>query len=73
MKTRKGLNRKSWDQRLPRFAWAVVEDTNKLAVWNAYLPLFWLRHVARRYNDERMNGTGHVVKVWIGVQIGRFR
>lgn len=56
--------RKSWDQRLPRFAWALMDDGG-IAIFDARLPVFWLRRVAQRYNVERLNGTGTIIRVWV--------
>jgi hypothetical protein len=49
----------------PVKAWAVVEPCGRIAIWDYRLPCTWLRRLASRDKDERLDGPGRIVRVLI--------
>ena len=54
---------------LPYKAWAITYR-GCLALFSGELPLYWLRHVAKRQNNARLNGAGRVVRVEVRALVG---
>jgi predicted kinase len=51
-------------EKLPMQAWVVATaKTGKLVVCDARLPLFWRRHVARRWADDHGIKAARIIKV----------
>lgn len=40
-----------------------IKEKNKLALYDGRLPIFWMKQVASRENENRLNNRGSVVKV----------